>query len=544
MGSNEWKLHEKVIRGRSDLVDLILDEQASVDNGIKVIPLKEHMFPAPALEATLKYFYAGDDVLEDTTEIVELLAIYEVSATLLVPPLEKKLASRIGEELGNILQDRVDMLDEFMMIADIIVNEEGAAWEGVHRELQTAIAPHLVMLLQQAEFSGFLKGRPEFCFATLSTAVKQIEHITNDSETKLAKAMENMKVAKTDDDTPTTMPKTPMTKHSTSTKQSQDIQTAAATINVKIESPDTTEVLPASPSLRTVDAGSTPFLGSRSRNAIDSKPFKFEFRSERALSPTPRAANRKKSLTVKFSPTVTDGKAASDDESLVSEGGNISVSDTSSQWESCDEGTLLDHSKAEQRGRNALVATTMAKRSAQTTTEIANKSRAMVSDDSAYSSPAYTAKATTRLEEEQSVGVEPLKKRTGSYHFSSKQLHHDQTSDYAPPAGRSGMKNPSSSIFQEPRVSTGVQESYTNTSTTASRPRTLPSAYAVPVQHPAPCPEPAEQRPILDRKTTRQVEKGRLHVETSDTFASSGRNHARSQLGSRTDEAPIACNPS
>lgn len=86
MGASKWGLHQRVIRGKSGLVDHIVDNAKLVgvptpppylpgsmqilgssadrrkhvqQDGIKKIALKEHSFTPSALETTLKYFYDG-----------------------------------------------------------------------------------------------------------------------------------------------------------------------------------------------------------------------------------------------------------------------------------------------------------------------------------------------------------------------------------------------------------------------------------------------------------------------------------------------------
>ncbi|KAK1987303.1 hypothetical protein LZ30DRAFT_194449 [Colletotrichum cereale] len=181
MGVNKWQLHENIIRGKSGLVDHILDI-ASVQNEIRKIALKEHAFTASALEATLKYFYLGDGVLDGKTEVIELLAVYDVSATFAVSALQQLIAPRIGNLLGDILTSRIHLIDDFMIAADVIVSEEAETWATMRQELQEAIHPHIGMLFSQQEFTNLLKTNQVFCFETLSAAVARMHIIEQGAE--------------------------------------------------------------------------------------------------------------------------------------------------------------------------------------------------------------------------------------------------------------------------------------------------------------------------------------------------------------------------
>ncbi|OHE98465.1 hypothetical protein CORC01_06256 [Colletotrichum orchidophilum] len=174
MGVNKWELHDKVIRGKSSLIDHIL-EMIQMQEGIRKIPLKEHLFTFSALNTVLKYFYFGEKVVDEKTESIELLAMYEVSATLIILPLQQKIASKTGNLLGDILSNNIEMVGDFWMAAEVIVGEQTDSWVFMRQELQRAIGPHLSMLLRQDTFSNLLKQNPVFCWELLSTAVDHIQ---------------------------------------------------------------------------------------------------------------------------------------------------------------------------------------------------------------------------------------------------------------------------------------------------------------------------------------------------------------------------------
>ncbi|KAK2025941.1 hypothetical protein LX32DRAFT_665638 [Colletotrichum zoysiae] len=174
MGSNRWQLHETVIRGKSGLVDHILD-LTEVQNDVRKIALKEHAFTASALEATLKYFYIGDGAFDGKTEVIELLAVYDVSAALNVPALQQFIAPRIGNLLHDILSSRIDLIDDFIIAADVIASEEAEAWTLMRQELQKAISPHVGVVFSQEEFTNLVRTNQTFCFETLSTAIARMD---------------------------------------------------------------------------------------------------------------------------------------------------------------------------------------------------------------------------------------------------------------------------------------------------------------------------------------------------------------------------------
>ncbi|KAK2049086.1 hypothetical protein LZ31DRAFT_591121 [Colletotrichum somersetense] len=174
MGSNTWQIHETVIRGKSGLVDHILD-LTEVQDDVRKIALKEHAFTASALEATLKYFYIGDGAFDGKTEVIELLAVYDVSAALDVPALQQFIAPRIGNLLHDILSSRIDLIDDFIIAADVIASEEAKAWTLMRQELQKAISPHVGMVFSQEEFTNLVRTNQTFCFETLSTAIARME---------------------------------------------------------------------------------------------------------------------------------------------------------------------------------------------------------------------------------------------------------------------------------------------------------------------------------------------------------------------------------
>ncbi|KAK1595541.1 uncharacterized protein LY79DRAFT_681060 [Colletotrichum navitas] len=176
MGANKWQLHENIIRGKSGLIDHILDLNKPLQQkGIRKIALKEHAFTASALEVTLKSFYVGDGVFDGKTDVIELLAIYDVSVTLAVSALQQLIAPRIGNLLRDILTSRIDLIDDFIIATDVIVSEEAETWAIMRQELQKAIGPHIGMLFSQQEFTNLVRTNQTFCFETLFTAIARID---------------------------------------------------------------------------------------------------------------------------------------------------------------------------------------------------------------------------------------------------------------------------------------------------------------------------------------------------------------------------------
>ncbi|GJC99075.1 DNA mismatch repair protein [Colletotrichum higginsianum] len=173
-GTNQWRLHERVIRGKSRLIDRIIDT-ADAQEGIRKIVLKEHIFSLSALGVTLKFLYVGGSALIKENEIFELLSVFQTAAALTIPSLQQLVAPQIGSLFSNILDSRMDLLDDFMIAADVIASEQAESWTILRQELQKVIGPHLGMLFSQQEFVDLAKSHGSFCFETLSTAVEQIK---------------------------------------------------------------------------------------------------------------------------------------------------------------------------------------------------------------------------------------------------------------------------------------------------------------------------------------------------------------------------------
>ncbi|KAK1637560.1 hypothetical protein BDP81DRAFT_516898, partial [Colletotrichum phormii] len=178
MGSSKWELHDKLIRGKSGLIDHIL-EMVQMKEGVRKIPLKERMFPYSALNTVLKYFYFGESLIADKTDVIDLLSLYEVSATLAVLPLQEVIASQEGALLGEILSSSINRIGDFYIVIEVIIAEQDDAWVPMHEEMQRAIEPHLAMLLQQDTFVNLVKQHQEFCLEILSTAIGRIETLEN-----------------------------------------------------------------------------------------------------------------------------------------------------------------------------------------------------------------------------------------------------------------------------------------------------------------------------------------------------------------------------
>lgn len=175
--------------------------------------------------------------------------------------LTAELASRVGRDLSDILDKRVDMLEDFMAVADIIVDEASDAHDDLKQEFQNAIGPHLCMLLQQQDFCNLLQDDPKFCFDTLSTAVSEITRVTEESEKKLADAEKQHRVNDSAIDFPTF--DTPVSKKPARESASEGPKTPDTSKKIKLESPPSAAEAIGPDSMRTADAGSTPFAGPR-----------------------------------------------------------------------------------------------------------------------------------------------------------------------------------------------------------------------------------------------------------------------------------------
>ncbi|KAL2883203.1 hypothetical protein SGCOL_001393 [Colletotrichum sp. CLE4] len=178
MGGSKWELHDKFMRGKSGLIDHIL-EMVEMKEGVKRIPLKERMFPYSALDTVLKYFYFGESLIANKTDVIDLLSLYEVSATLAVLPLQEVITSQAGILLGEILSSSIDRIGDFYIVIEVIIAEQDDAWVPMHEEMQRAIEPHLPTLFQHDTFVNLVKQHQEFCLEILSTAVGRIETLEN-----------------------------------------------------------------------------------------------------------------------------------------------------------------------------------------------------------------------------------------------------------------------------------------------------------------------------------------------------------------------------
>ncbi|KAK1509146.1 uncharacterized protein CCOS01_15662 [Colletotrichum costaricense] len=175
MGASKWELHDKAVRGKSGLIDHIL-EMVQMKEGMRKIPLKERMFPHSALNTVLKYFYfGGESLITEKTEVIDLLSLYEVSATLGILPLQERIAFQAGYLLGEILSSGTDRMGDFYIVIEVIIAEQDDLWVFMHEEMQRALSPYLLKLLPQDTFVDLIKQNPAFCLEILSTAVDRIE---------------------------------------------------------------------------------------------------------------------------------------------------------------------------------------------------------------------------------------------------------------------------------------------------------------------------------------------------------------------------------
>nr|XP_036584012.1 uncharacterized protein CTRU02_06143 [Colletotrichum truncatum]KAF6793271.1 hypothetical protein CTRU02_06143 [Colletotrichum truncatum] len=277
MGVAKWELHEDVIAGQSGQVDLMMS-QAKKENGFKKITLKEHSYTVPALETTLHFLYVGDKVPFVKTDVLELLAIYDVSASLDIPTLGNMVASCVGNRMGTILATRMDLLDDVFTATEIIIREESESWKTINQELQKAFAPHLDMLLRQQQFSKLLKEHHPFCFQTLGAAVEEIKKLKVDF-TKVQSEIDLL------------LPETPKT-----------------SMGVDKGCPRSNEPPFFSPLFKKADAQSTTFATSYFRQALDSKAFNFHFEEDSCASR--KHSPNKQRIEASVNPSTEDGGLA------------------------------------------------------------------------------------------------------------------------------------------------------------------------------------------------------------------------------------------
>ncbi|KAL0767333.1 hypothetical protein CaCOL14_010183 [Colletotrichum acutatum] len=174
MGDSKWELHDKVVRGRSGLIDHILG-MVQMKEGLRKIPLKERMFPYSALNTVLEYFYFGESLITEKSEVIDLLSLYEVSATLDILPLQERIAFQTGNLLGEILSSGTDRMGDFYIVVEVIIAEQDSSWVFMHEEMQRALSPYFLKLLQQDTFVDLIKQNPAFCLQVLFTAIDRIE---------------------------------------------------------------------------------------------------------------------------------------------------------------------------------------------------------------------------------------------------------------------------------------------------------------------------------------------------------------------------------
>ncbi|KAF5516347.1 hypothetical protein CGCS363_v000138 [Colletotrichum siamense] len=546
MGEEKWELHDKVIRGRSEMVDFLVDQKAAMDDRVKKFALKDHLFKAPALETVLKWLYVGDDALPHKPEIFDLLTIHDVAASLGVSDLTAELASRVGRDLSDILDKRVDMLEDFMAVADIIVDEASDAHDDLKQEFQKAIGPHLCMLLQQQDFCNLLQDDPKFCFDTLSTAVSEITRVTEESEKKLADAEKQHRVNDSAIDFPTF--DTPVSKKPAQESASEGPQTPDTSKKIKLESPPSAAEAIGPDSMRTADAGSTPFAGPRFSRGMDASAFNFAFKDQRAFPPKFPALSIKRGTATKPTPVVKSSWAPTP---FPTPSGKASPSDDGSEaFESCEEGS----EEGEIREKGRVIPSRPSIQSKMTPpdqTAHKTKTRFHVPGSFEASLAGHTRGVGTSDVHSKPATSLPTDRRSGGYHLSSSSIQQDDTLEL--PARRSGSYAfGSTSIQQDSLVPDEVHNEQpvlkqTADTNPATGSRTMPSSHKEPLQRPAPRKEPvrapspapspasapasafapasvftptsapasAETGPKLDHKTAREVERGRLNVKTT-----------------------------
>ncbi|KAJ3952464.1 hypothetical protein N0V92_011098 [Colletotrichum tropicale] len=548
MGEEKWELHDKVIRGKSEMVDFLVDQKAAMDERVKKFALKDHLFKVSALETVLKWLYVGDDALPHKPEIFDLLMIHDVAASLGVSDLTAELASRVGCDLSDILAKRVDMLEDFMAVADIIVDETSDAHDDLKQEFQKAIGPHLCMLLQQQDFCNLLQDDPKFCFDTLSTAVSEITRVTEESEQKLADAEKQHRVNDSAIDFPTF--DTPASKKPAQESAIEGPKTPDTSKKIILESPPSVAEAIGPDLMRIADAGSTPFAGPRFSRGMDAGAFNFAYKDEREFPFPPKFSTLsiKRGPPTKPSPAVKSSWAPTP---FPTPCGKASPSDDGSEaFESCEEGS----EEGEIREKRRVIPSRPSIQSKMTPPDqIAHKAKTRFHVPGSFeaSLAVHTRGVGTSDVHSKPATSLPTDRRSGGYHLSSSSIQQDDTLEL--PARRSGSYALGSTSIQQdslvPDEAHSEQPELKRTADTnpATGSRTMPSSHKEHLQRPAPREEPvrapspapspafapaqvfapapvfaptsapasAETGPKLDHKTAREVERGRLNVKTT-----------------------------
>ncbi|KAH0430177.1 hypothetical protein CcaCcLH18_07992 [Colletotrichum camelliae] len=541
MGEEKWELHDKVIRGKSEMVDFLVDQKAAVDGGVKKFALKDYLFQAHALETVLKWLYVGDDALPRKPEIFDLLTIHDVAAALGVSDLTAELASRVGRDLSDILAKRVDMLEDFMMVADIIVDEASEAHDDLKQEFQKAIAPHLCMLLQQQDFRNLLGDDPKFCFDTLSTAVGEITRVTEESEKKLADVEQQHRANDSAIDFPT-FAHSPISKPAR-VSVIESPKTPDTSKKIKLESPDSAAQATGPDLMRTADAGSTPFAGPRFNRGMDTG-FNFAYKDERAFPPKFPVLSIKRVPSTKPSPAVKSSWAPTP---FPTPSEKVSPSDDGSDaFESCEEGSEEGEIREKRRVIPSRPSFQRSKMTPPDQTDHKTKTSFHVPASFEASLPVHPRGVGGSDVHTKPATSLPKDRRSGAYPLSSSSIQQDD--DLELPARRIGSYAfGSTSIQQDSLVPDKVHREPPELKQTADArpaPGTMPSHHKEPLQRPAPrdvpvrppapapasaptpasAPASAETGPKLDRKTAREVDRGRLHVKTTKRAKTSNKS--------------------
>ncbi|KAK6213468.1 DNA mismatch repair protein [Colletotrichum tabaci] len=481
-GTNQWRLHERVIRGKSRLIDRIIDT-TDAQEGIRKIVLKEHIFSLSALGVTLKFLYVGDSALNKKNEIFELLSVFQTAAALTIPSLQQLVAPQIGSLFSNILDSRMDLLDDFMIAADVIASEQAESWTILRQELQKVIGPHLGMLFSQQEFVDLAKSHGSFCFETLSTAVEQIKASEKDAE-----AFFDAAKAKSSLPSPA--------ETNISTKSGSLMETAVGPL--KVAARPVTAVIFGSPSNDNKQSGNSELP-------------KFEGKVEN------HGSRHLSQIRDPSCPLVHSGPSKEPQirESLSSISDVVSNSDASIKWESCSEGDSASPPSGEKLQIGGVSASPMQ----QTSTSVTPTNQRCKDEET----PSVSGVAErTRTEDELSGSSISQREQTTAPSLSERRV---------PPVfyftGTKKSEQPGVANIERPAASHASEDAPAPSSA-----RSGPNRSIAP-RNPAVRNGPSS----LDPRTAKQAKKGKLVVDST--------NNRRSSLHPVNLSGPnIECNPS
>ncbi|KAK2014539.1 hypothetical protein LZ32DRAFT_657115 [Colletotrichum eremochloae] len=508
MGVNKWQLHENIIRGKGGLVDHILDN-TGVQNGIRKIALKEHAFTASALESTFKYFYIGDCALDNKTEVVELLAVYDVSVTLDVSALQLLIVSRIGDLLRKILTSRVDLIDDFIIAADVILSEEAETWATMRQELQKAMSPHIVMLFSQEEFKNLVRTNLSFCFETLSATIAQM-----DITAKGVGKSENRHIIRDDDN--------------------NGVESRSSPTRISCNDAATNTDIPSEATIKGFDF---TFVANNTDNT-DAQPSFGDSKHRVAFEGKQNIAEEQSTTHVVSSPQASLGELKSPQGGTIipSTNDSMSNSDASTHWESCSEGSTKSASRAEKSqasgSSNPVTIQTGASMSS-TTSGYTVEQRPVASRAVERTRNPYALSRSSLSQTKEPTAANPFERSSCAYAFSGSSVPHDfdfsQTKQPASPTlfkrTSRGYSFTGSSLPRDFHFSGTTPTEQTKSTSTGTNPKSAQenvnprtSSRNNKTRGSSPRKSGVKNATQLDPATAHQVKKGKLVVEPTKAF--------------------------